>query len=81
MRLALKLCIHLAQQLVDGALDLHGNDGEAEHEVTKRGRLGRGGMKWKGVAALSRLVEEGGTTRWGSHRNAGCSRPQRLPPR
>ena len=42
VRLALEPCVHLAQQLVSSALDLRAENGEAEHEVTKQGRLGRG---------------------------------------
>ena len=54
MRLALEPCVHLAQQLVSSALDLRAENGEAEHEVTKWGRIG--GHEVEGRRSL---LEEG----------------------
>ena len=53
-RLALELCVHLAQQLVSGALDLHADNREAEHGVTKQCRV-----KGHEVEGHRSLVEEG----------------------
>ena len=65
MRLALEPCIHLAQQLVSSALDLHADNGEAEHGATKWCRL-----RGHEVEGRRSLVEEGDVDappdRWGS---------------
>ena len=54
MKLALEPCVHLAQQLVSSALDLRADNGEAEHGVTKWGRIG--GHEVEGRRSL---LEEG----------------------